>query len=75
MFFRFEGCAELVLLTLWCEFTSLLFVDESLVFLVTSVTSELDVINCSLSSIQEQPWMKFFVRNVQPSRGSGIPGA
>jgi hypothetical protein len=46
-----------------------------LAFLITSVTSELEVINYSLSSIREQPRMKFFMHNVQPSKGSDIPAA
>jgi hypothetical protein len=43
-----------------------------LAFSTTLVTSELEVINHPLSSVQEQPRIQFLVRTVQPSKGSGI---
>jgi hypothetical protein len=51
------------------------FVMRSLTFSITQVISEFEVTNYPLSSIRDQPQIQFLVRNVQPSRGSGIPAS
>jgi hypothetical protein len=76
MFLILEGCAELVSLS-YCYLNSPVFslAVRVLPFSTMLVTSELEVINHPLSSIQERPRIQFLVCTVQPSRGSGIPAS
>jgi hypothetical protein len=75
MFIGLKGCTELVFLALRLEFTNLLFSDEIFGIFNLLFSEEFEVINCSLSSIWDQPRIQFLVCNMQPSRGSGIPAS
>jgi hypothetical protein len=53
MFFGLEGCAELVFLALWLEFTDLLFSDEIFDIFNYSSNIRVEVTNYPLSSIRD----------------------
>jgi hypothetical protein len=62
----------------WCySLNSPIFtlVMRSLAFSITLVIWEFEVTKYPLSSIRDRPRMQFLVRNMQPSRGSGILGS